>query len=91
MNVTEKIEQVATSPIISKVAPAIPIGSGSAYILDLTQGVFALISIAIGIIAGVYVIVINHKRNKLIDKELEIKDLEIDKLKGNTSEVEDGD
>lgn len=91
MSATEKIEQVITNPVVSKIVPAVPIGSGSAYFFDITQGIFALLSIVIGIIAGIYVVVINHKRNKLIDKELEIKDLEIDRLKGDACEVKDGD
>jgi len=91
VNVTEKIEQVVTNPVVSKIVPAVPIGSGSAYFFDITQGIFAILSIIIGIVAGIYVVVINHKRNKLIDKELEIKDLEIDKLKRNPCEVNDGD
>jgi len=76
-HVIERIEPVLTSPTVQKTLAAIPIGSGSAAYLEITQGWLAAMSILIGIVAGILVIIYNLKRNKIASKDMELKDIEI--------------
>lgn len=79
--IAEKLEPIITNPTTQKALAAAPIGTGGAAYMDITQGTLAIVSIIVGIIAGILVIIYNIKRNKLISKELELKDMEIQRLK----------
>lgn len=89
--VNEKIEPVLTNPTTQKALAAIPIGAGGAGYMDLTQGWLAIVSIIVGIIAGILVIIYNVKRNRLITKELELKDIEIKRKSWEVERLKQGD
>lgn len=82
----EKSEQIITHPATQKTLASTPIIGGSAAVFEVTQGWLAIISLVVGIIAGLLVIKYNHKRNKLVDMELEEKRLLIESLKKGDSD-----
>lgn len=79
--VIDKADQILSNPTMQKALTASPLASGGAAMFEVTQGWLAIVSLVVGIAAGLLVIKYNYKRNKLIDKELEMKSLEIERLK----------
>lgn len=72
----EKGEQVVTHPTSQKLISTYAVGAGSAFSLDLIQGVLGIVSVIIGIVAGLFIIVINYRKSKGVKLDNEIKELE---------------
>lgn len=87
--IAEKSVDLIAAPAVQKAFATVPIMAGGASVMEYTQGWMAVASIAVGIVAGVLVIIYNWKRNKLITKELQIKEYELAKLKEEQNESHD--
>lgn len=63
--ITEKAIEFASTPIGQKVLPTFSIGSGSSVGLGLIEGMGALITLSLGILAGILVVYANLKKGKI--------------------------
>jgi len=84
----EKSEQIITHPSSQKALATLPLAGSGAAVFEVTQGWMTIASLAIGIVAGLLVIKYNHKKNKLMDMEIEEKKLIIARLKDKSCEVD---
>lgn len=70
-NVKAALETVASSPKVATIISAITGALGSISILSFTQSFLGLLSIGISCVIGLYVIKINHTKNKIYERMLQ--------------------
>lgn len=73
--VIEKSEEITSSPIIQKGVSVYSIFTGGAYTIGMIQDMLGLISVLVGIFAGIMVIVINYRKGRGVKLDNESKEL----------------
>lgn len=74
----EKGDAIISNPMTQKILAATPVASGSAAFFEVTQGWLAIVSVLVGIIAGILVAKYNWTQNKVKETESKIKDAELE-------------